>query len=156
MEGAGEVVAKRSCHTTEATSVPGEEDRNSPKGYPRGAQTSSERKLSSKRTTIGRQRKSDFAAPEYMSGADSAPNASVRWRPGPQLPLSSPAKPTRQTNIAGQMLVNNFSANELGSKDGAHSEKDLPPLTQRPSIDAPADHGAAAVAQIDGPAERGR
>lgn len=65
------------------------------------------------------------------------------------------AKPIQQTNIAGQMVVNNNSANELGSKDGAHAPKDLPPVAERPAIDAPADHGAAAVAQVDWPAERG-
>jgi hypothetical protein len=64
-------------------------------------------------------------------------------------------KPIQQTNIAGQMLVNNFSPNELGSKDGAQSEKALPPVAERPAIDAPADHGAAAVAQIDRPAKCG-
>jgi hypothetical protein len=64
-------------------------------------------------------------------------------------------KPTQQTNIAGQMVVsNNFSPNELESKDGAQPEKALSPVAERPAIEAPATHGPAAVAQVDRTADR--
>ena len=64
------------------------------------------------------------------------------------------ADPIQQTNIAGQMIVQNFPPNELESRNEPHNVKGLSPFSERPSIEAEAHPASSALAEGDRPEER--
>jgi hypothetical protein len=66
----------------------------------------------------------------------------------------APEKPMKQTNIAGQMVVQNFLSKEEDSSNGTGNEA-VPALSERPAIEARADQVPPALAAIDG-AKNGR